>query len=267
MVFDIFFYLFSTQENLWENIMKKILFAILLTAIMAPLAHAQNPFAEPKNLKVLPETIKGDQLRQIMRRFSFALGERCTYCHDRVEDENGARMVWDTDNNDNKRVTREMIKLVGHVRQVTANLYPDNPDHKPTAFVCTSCHRGQANPFLIEEIMNNEIAEGGTTAAKNKYLELKEEYYGSHTYDFTGFTLAEYANRLVNEGKNDNAVEMAKFGTEQFPNEAYAHTILGNAHMNNGNTADAIKAYEASLAINPDQNGVISALEAAKKAM
>lgn len=53
--------------------MKKLLFAILLTAIMAPLAHAQNPFAEPKNLKVLPETIKGDQLRQIMHVFHLLL--------------------------------------------------------------------------------------------------------------------------------------------------------------------------------------------------
>jgi hypothetical protein len=44
-------------------------------------AQAQNPFAEPKNLQVLPETIKGDQLRQIMRNFSFATGERCTYSH------------------------------------------------------------------------------------------------------------------------------------------------------------------------------------------
>lgn len=234
---------------------------------MAPLAQAQNPFAEPKNLQVLPKNIKGDQLRQIMRRFSIGIGENCSYCHDRVEDENGARMVWDTDNNDNKRVTREMIKLVGHVRQVTGNLYPDNPDHKATAFVCTSCHRGQANPFLIEEVMNNEIASGGTDAAKNKYLALKEEYYGSHTYDFTGFTLAEYANRLILGGENDNAVEMAKFGIEQFPNEPYAHSILGDAYMKLGNAAEAVKAYQASLAIAPDQNDVKRSLEAAQKAM
>ncbi|MCC3860255.1 c-type cytochrome [Pseudemcibacter aquimaris] len=247
--------------------MKRILFTIILTALFAPIANAQNPFAEPKNLKVLPETVKGDQLRQIMRRFSAAIGENCSYCHDRVETEDGAHMVWDTDNNDKKRVTREMMKLVGHVRQVSANLYPDNPEHKPTAFVCTTCHRGQANPFLIEEVMNNEIASGGTGAAQAKYLELKKEYYGSHTYDFTGFTLAEYANRLIIGGENDNAVEMAKFGTEQFPNEPYAHEILGNAYMKTGNAASAIKAYEASLALDPDQDGVKQAIEAAKGAM
>lgn len=244
--------------------MKKILFTILLATFIAPAAYAQNPFSEPKNLQVLPKTMKGDQLRQVMRRFSAAIGQGCAYCHDRVETDDGAHMVWDTDNNDKKRVTREMIKLVGHVRQVSAGLYPNNPDHKPTAVVCTTCHRGQANPFLIEEVMNNEIASGGTAAAQNKYLELKDQYYGSHTYDFTGFTLAEYANRLIIGGQNDNAIEMAKFGIKQFPKEPYAHEILGNAYMKTGNTAEAIKAYEASLALDPEQNGVKRALEAAK---
>ncbi len=115
--------------------------------------------------------------------------------------------------------------------------------------------------------MNNEIAGGGTAAAQAKYLELKEQYYGSHTYDFTGFTLAEYANRLINSNDIDNALEMAKFGTEQYPHEAYAHTILGDVYMRQQDYTNAIAAYESSLAISPDQNGVIRNIERAREAM
>lgn len=247
--------------------MKTIRCLLLLSALLVPMSmvQAQNPFAEPKNLQVLPDTVKGDQLRQIMRRFSFAMGEQCSYCHARAAD--GQGLDFESDANDKKRVTREMIKLVGHVRQVSAGLYPEDPDHQPTAFVCTTCHRGQANPFLIEQVMNEQIADGGTAAAQAKYLELKERYYGSHTYDFTGFTLAEYANRLINSNDLDNALEMAKFSASQYPDEAYAHTILGNVYMSQENYTEAIRAFEASLAVDPDQNGVKNQIESAKEAI
>ncbi len=247
--------------------MRSLTFALILSALLLPfsVAQAQGPFAEPKNLQVIPDTVKGSQLRQIMRRFSAALGEQCSYCHAPSED--GEGLDFESDANDKKRVTREMIKLVRHVNQVSASLYPDNPDHKPTSFVCTTCHRGQANPFLIEEVMNNQIAEGGTAAAQAKYLELKEEYYGSHTYDFTSFTLAEYANRLLISGDLTNALEMAKFSTEQFPQEAYAHSVLGNVYVRQRNLPEAITAFEASLAINPNQDGLRRQIERAKETM
>lgn len=243
----------------------KILIILAIFAAPFSVANAQNPFAEPKNLQVLPDTMKGDQLRQVMRRFAAAIGEQCSYCHARAAD--GQGLDFQSDANDKKRVTREMMKMMGQVRQTTANLYPDDPNHVQTTVVCTTCHRGQVNPFLIEEIMNNEIAEGGTAAAQAKYLELKEQYYGSHTYDFTGFTLAEYANRLILAGDLDNALEMAKFSRDQFPNHAYAHSIVGDVYMRQENYGDAIEAYEGSLAVNPDQNGVIRQIESAKEAM
>ena len=229
-------------------------------------SNAQNPFENPKNLEVLPEDIPAERLRQIMRGFSFALGEQCSYCHDRVETDEGASMVWDTDNKDMKRVAREMMKLSGSINRDIAALNRGD-DHQYTRVVCTTCHRGQANPFLIEQVMSEQIAEGGVEAARAKYADLKSKYYGGHTYDFTGFTLAEYANSLINANSLDNALDMAKFSVEQYPTETYAHTILGNVYMAQKNYAEAISAYEGSLALNPDQDGVINQIENAKKAM
>ncbi len=248
--------------------MKIIQYFLLLNALVIPLftAQAQNPFEEPKNLQVLPETVKGDQLRQLMRNFSFATGERCTYCHVQVEDENGARMDFESDDMETKKIAREMMKMMGGINRDIRALNRGD-DHQYTRVVCTTCHRGQANPFLIEQVMDSQIAEAGTDAAKAKYLELKERYYGGHTYDFTGFTLAEYANSLINGGNIEDALEMAKFSVAEYPKEAYAHQILGNVYMQQENYAAAIAAFEGSLAVNPDQGFVKGLIEQAKEAM
>ncbi|MBT5187073.1 MAG: tetratricopeptide repeat protein [Kordiimonadaceae bacterium] len=155
--------------------------------------------------------------------------------------------------------------MTGNINQNISGLNRGE-DHQYTQVQCKTCHRGQANPFMIEQVMDEAISDGGTMAAQAKYNELKEQYYGGHTYDFTGFTLAEYANSLSNDNI-DNALSMAQFGVENYPGEPYAHTILGNVYLKLGKPADAIKAYQASLAIDPEQGGVKSQLEAAKKAM
>ncbi len=247
------------------NLLKFLAMFVLLASLNS-VANAQNPFEDPKNLEVLPKDISSGQLRQIMRGFSFALGERCTYCHERIEDENGSHMAFDSDKMETKTIAREMMKLSGRINRDIAAL-DRGEDHKYTQVVCTTCHRGQANPFLIEQVMKEQIAEGGTELAKSKYLELKEKYYGGHTYDFTGFTLAEYANSLADSGALDNALEMAKFSVGQYPNETYAYTILGNVYLARKNYTAAITAYEGSLAINPDQDGVKQQIERAKEAM
>ncbi len=244
----------------------KITTALLFIALSTGISSAQSPFDDPQNLQVLPKDIPSSQLREIMRNFSFALGERCSYCHDQIEDENGElRTSFNTDNKDMKRVAREMIKLVGNINTNISSLNRGD-EHQYTRVVCTTCHRGQANPFLIEQVLNKQIAEGGAEAAKPSYVDLKQKYYGGHTYDFTGFTLAEYSYSLLTDGDPENALQMSKFSTEQFPNEPYAHTILGNILSRLEKYNEAIKAYEKSLSINPDQAATRRQLERAKEA-
>lgn len=239
---------------------------VLLSSIPLHVSQAQSPFENPKNLTVLPEDIPAGQLRQIMRSFSFAMGERCTYCHVREVTDDGGRMVFDADDKDTKRVAREMIKMMGGINRDISALNRGD-DHQYTQVICTTCHRGQANPFLIEQVMSEQIAEGGTDAAKAKYNELKEKYYGGHTYDFTGFTMAEYANRLILEDKLDAALDMALFSRQIDASDSYTHTMIGNVYMSQKNYPEAIKAFEGSLAVDPDQDGVKSQIEAAQKAM
>ncbi|HPF48021.1 MAG: c-type cytochrome [Alphaproteobacteria bacterium] len=244
----------------------RLLFLIAVSCVPLSFASAQNPFENPKNLTVLPKDISPERLRDIMRGFTFATGERCSYCHVRVEDEKGAHMDFESDDKETKAVTREMMKMVGSINQNIRSL-DRGADHHFTRVMCTTCHRGQANPMLIEQVMDEQIADGGTAAAKAKYNELKDKYYGKGTFDFSGFTMAEYANSLLEENKFDAALDMAMFSREIAPGDSYTHTMVGNVYMKEKKYADAIKAYEAALAISPDEGSLKRQIDVAKKAM
>lgn len=240
--------------------------SLLLISTPFTVANAQSPFENPENLQILPKDIPPERLRGIMRSFSFALGVRCTHCHLRVQEGDSGRMIFPSDEKETKKIAREMLKMTGGINRDIMALGRGD-DHQYTRVMCTTCHRGQANPFLIEMVMDNEIATGGTNAAKAKYAELKEEYYGGHTYDFSGFTLSEYANSLMEKGEMDQAIDIALYSQQSNPNTPYAHTMVGNIYMAMENYSAAVTAYEASLKVDPDQGFIQEQLDKAKAAM
>ncbi len=250
--------------------MKKSLIVPILFLCFTPFSsifgQEGSPFENPQNLQVLPKDISPDQLRGIMRNFAFALGVRCTHCHDSKQDEDGFSMVFETETKETKRIAREMLKMTGGINRDIAALNR-GADHKYTRVMCTTCHRGQENPFLIQTVLDNEIEKADASTALNKYSELKDKYYGGHTYDFSGFTLSEYANSLINKGKIDDALEIALYSQTANPNTAYAHTIVGNIYMEKKQYPEAIEAFESSLTLDPDQNGVKHRVEQAKAAL
>ncbi|MBT5072552.1 MAG: c-type cytochrome [Kordiimonadaceae bacterium] len=246
--------------------MKLIYLITSLLLISSPIANAQSPFENPENLQILPKDIPPERLRAIMRNFSFALDVRCTHCHLRVEEDGEGRMVFDSDEKETKKIAREMMKMSGGINRDIRALNRGD-DHQYTRVQCTTCHHGQENPFLIQSVMDGEIATGGVEAAKAKYAELKEKYYGGHTYDFSGFTLSEYANSLMEKGNMDQALDIALYSQQSNPKTPYAHTMVGNIYMAQEDYANAAKAYEASLKVDPEQGFIQDQLDKAKAAM
>ena len=85
----------------------------------------------PKNLKVLPSTMDRAAVVGVMRNFTAALGQQCTYCH--------VQGQFDSDENPKKDVARMMIKMV---QQINMN-FPDGKQH----VTCFTCHRGAEMPL------------------------------------------------------------------------------------------------------------------------
>ena len=87
-----------------------------------------SPFANPKNLKVLP--VEG--LQSTMQAYRVALGVMCTYCH--------AQGDFASEDHPKKAIARNMIHMVSEINAK----FPDGKPHVS----CYTCHRGEAEPKM-----------------------------------------------------------------------------------------------------------------------
>jgi tetratricopeptide (TPR) repeat protein len=67
--------------------------------------------------------------------------------------------------------------------------------------------------------------------------------------------------QFVSEGKLKEAIAIFKLNTEAFPASANAFDSLGEAYMINGDKDLAIKSYEKSVELNPQNTNGIEMLK------
>ena len=101
-----------------------------------------------QNLQVLPEDIAKDELKVVMRGFTEQLDVKCSFCHTIDE--------YHLDDNKHKRIARDMIRLVQHLRADRDEWFPkpkEEEQDKPETLTCWMCHRGSAEvePFVPDE--------------------------------------------------------------------------------------------------------------------
>src|SRR3989339_1913411 len=70
---------------------------------------------KPKNLKVLPPNIEGEELKRIMQGFTAALGVKCNFCHDDSKAADFGPMDYSSDVKKEKQVARTMITMVNNI--------------------------------------------------------------------------------------------------------------------------------------------------------
>lgn len=159
----------------------RLLIPLLTLASLVLVAYAPTPTARAadgavadstqwENLQVLPDSISGEALTQMMRGFGTALGVKCGHCHVRGED----GMDFASDAKPHKQIAREMIRMVveingetlpgidretghdhrehsgaheehhhteSHARETTARA-----EHASLRVTCWTCHRGELVP-------------------------------------------------------------------------------------------------------------------------
>ncbi|MGC8595334.1 MAG: c-type cytochrome [Candidatus Kryptoniota bacterium] len=87
-----------------------------------------------KNLQIIHGIHSKDQLLNVMRGFTEALGVKCEFCHDTQD--------FSSDAKPEKRTARIMIKMV---ENINSNFLSDPQKEKVS---CFTCHRGQEIPKL-----------------------------------------------------------------------------------------------------------------------
>jgi tetratricopeptide (TPR) repeat protein len=215
--------------------------------------EAQLP-EEFTNLQVLPEDIPRGELMGYMRGFAMGLGVRCTHCHDGEEGQPFSEIDFASDEKEAKLKARFMLQMT---RQLNSEMLPGLVDvagrvDPPARVTCVTCHRGVSIPRQIEQVIRMAAEAGGAPAAVAKYRELREEYYGSGSYDFSEQPMIETASGL---GESDAAAALAVFelALEYYPESVQAYVGIAQVHMAREDNAAARAALLKAQELAPDQ--------------
>ncbi|HSW29895.1 MAG TPA: c-type cytochrome [Longimicrobiales bacterium] len=199
---------------------------------------AQTP---PTNLQVLPKEWTRQQVVQVMRNFTAALGARCSDCHVEDDDASDAKPM--------KEQARVMMRMTTAINDTHLSELPgrEEPNVRVT---CITCHRGVARPEPIEAIVRRTVDEEGVDAALQRYGELRERHYGGFAYDFTDRPLVAAAEALA-EGNALAARRVLEASLELHPRSAPTLFALARVYDTANDKDRAIEYYRRGLEIQP----------------
>ena len=114
--------------------------------------HHHPPAPTPTNLKVLPKTLTGDQVHEIMHKWEGDLGSECNTCH--VEDPvkkmpNGRPALnFADDSKKEKETARLMVKMTMELNANYTSKVESSRENDEAAkrVTCGTCHRGHLDP-------------------------------------------------------------------------------------------------------------------------
>ena len=254
----------------------------VLTGVVLALAPcvlpAQGRGGEPpKNLQVLPKDFTRQQVVGVMNGFTAALGVKCEHCH--MEDANAAAagppaggppgggrggppLDFASDAKENKKVAREMLKMVidinGKYLPLTGRTIGERDKVN-----CETCHHGLSRPQTLRTALAIAAEASGADSATALYRALRTRYYGSASYDFSESALTVAAQDLARMNQAPAALALLKLNLEYFAQSAPTLVALAQVQLQKGDTAQAIDALKKASAIqptNPQVRGMLQRL-------
>ncbi len=228
---------------------RSLLVATALLGSIQSLALAQAGFRwpdNPKNIKVLPDSIRGQRLGQVMRGFTGALGVRCDHCH--VGQGDLANFDFASDDKPAKQKARVMLKML----QAINGTHLAELGEKRMMVTCTTCHRGLARPVPLEDVLEAALDSAGMDAATAKYDELRKRYYGGFAYNFARGPLTGLGERMAQKQKFAEAVKFLQLEIANNGDDVRTLLALGGAQVQSGDKDGAKASFDKALAIAPD---------------
>ena len=214
------------------------------------------------NLQIFPKDAPREQVLQTMQAFTQALGVQCNYCH--VQEGRGGRNDFASDEKTPKKAARGMMLLA---REVNAKL-PEavgKAADATTRVGCATCHRGVPIPKQITDIVTDAAANGGAAAGLAKFKELRTQFYGGQSYDFSEGSLVTIAQRANAASKADDAIAYLNANLEYYPKSARTYVTMAAVKNAKGDKPGAIAALEKAVELDPNNAQAKTALEALKK--
>lgn len=202
------------------------------------------------NLKVLPPDIGKGELMGTMKGFCAALDLRCVNCHVGDDQKGFSSFDFASDEKELKVKARGMVEMV---REINARLLPALSTHSKSgpAVQCMTCHRGQSKPYLISDVLQLAWDEGQGDAVIERFRELRSEYYGAHTFDFSERVLLRFAGRIGSQDNTEAALKILALNLEYFPESAMTHFSMSDAYVAAGRKDLAIESLEKAVELMP----------------
>jgi hypothetical protein len=235
---------------------------VLLMLAAAPV-QAQIPDTFT-NLKVLPKDIKKPELIKVMRAFSNDLGVRCVHCHAATNPEDLSTFNWASDQKPTKDIAREMVKMSHDINEtLDKQLGEARPDHLDVT--CFTCHHGNHKPETLADALAPVAKKDGPDAAVARYRELRKEYYGGATFDFTEWSLVQVAEELSHDpAQTKAAVALLNVNLEFYPESAATYARMAEIQLASGDQAAAMASFEKAAQLAPEDERLKARIEAVK---
>jgi tetratricopeptide (TPR) repeat protein len=219
--------------------------------LIVPIVSYAGTFDDPKNLKVLPKDISPDELRETMKGISQGLGARCSPCHVGKIETDLSTYDFSADDKDSKLKARKMLAMVRDINDHIADAFVDAPDPLVTVS-CATCHRGQTKPVMLEDALAETLRKEGTEEAIASYRQLREQYYGGYTFDFSERVLMRFAENLAVANDLDSALSIIDLNLEFYPNSSRTYVLRAQVLIEKGDTVGARENYIEALTIEPE---------------
>ncbi|MGP0072494.1 MAG: photosynthetic reaction center cytochrome c subunit family protein [Bryobacteraceae bacterium] len=186
-----------------------------------------------------------------MQGIDQALGVRCDYCHSAPRGSGQAEPK--------KSIALAMMAMT---RDLNTKIQEatGKPPNEIARVECVTCHRGVAIPQPLSAIILRSVAEKGGAAAADQYRDLRKQYYGRATYDFSEDALLEMVQRVV-QGKPDDAIALLRMYLEFNPQSAKTYELLGFAYTRKLDDESAMVNLKKSLELDPTNAMVRGRLE------
>lgn len=228
----------------------KIMTTWTLALMFSQAAMAQIP-DKFTNLKVLPKDVSKRELMDTMKGFTRALGVRCESCHVGDPQKGFSSFDFPSDDKENKKTARLMMQMVHDVNTNYVDKVEGDPARK-VKVECITCHHGQHRPRMLADVLSDVLERDGLDSTVARYHELRDEYYGSFTYDFTDEPLSEVAEGQAEAGEFGNAITLLKLNLEMNPESPFVMYQLGEAYAASGDTAKAVEQLESCQKVMPN---------------
>jgi tetratricopeptide (TPR) repeat protein len=213
-------------------------------------AAAEWPPESLTNLQVLPEDTSVRKLRDVMRGFAGGLGVRCIYCHVGDDPNDLASIDFASDDKIEKRKAREMIRMVQRINGELLAKVPERSD-PPVVVTCRTCHHSLTRPVDIRDVLVKTFETEGADATIAQYQELREEYYGSDSYDFRHFMLANVSEEVADQSP-EGAIQLLEFNGKLHPTSGQTFFTMAQIYREMDDIDGAIRSLERALKADPE---------------